>query len=50
MSELSPEEVHHEAEQLAAYLQRGGDVERWLTSKDLTPADSAAVLAATERE
>jgi hypothetical protein len=38
--------VRDQAEQLAAYVGRGGSAQRWLASKDFAPADRAAVVIA----
>ncbi len=44
--ELSDGAIAHQAEQLHDYMSRGGSASRWLASKDLAPADRAAVLVA----
>lgn len=44
--ELSDVEVRRQAEALAAYVTRGGNASRWLSSKGLAPADRRAVLLA----
>jgi hypothetical protein len=44
--ELSDAQVREQAEQLEAYVGRGGGASRWLDGKDFYPADRAAVLVA----
>ena len=44
--ELSDEAVRHQAEALADFVSRGGSPSCWLETKDLVPADRAAILVA----
>ncbi len=46
MRELSDDSIQYQAEQLAAYVRRGGDPARWVESKDFGREDAARIMAA----